>query len=416
MTPIVRRALLRGAAAFLVTFVVGSGVVFAVESIGRDGGPTDGASPPPTTSPDAEPDAVTPEAALVWVPGGFPDGFAEELTTIRPIRRAAVATAGVAWLTASTGADGDVVDDPAAPYMVPLDTTGVDVGLFSSFVPEGAFRDLVRDLGPSVAILSRSAARLRGLDEGATLTLDPGIELVVIGTLPDVLVGGHELLVTRPTAERLGAGLPRYALLRLRAAPVREERLRELLEGLLDPLVREPLVELRMPGTTELLRANDRALPPIALKRRFGEFTAFPDAGDDLDIDPAWVEEHVVAREVPRLGLVECHERLFGPLRKAMKALTLEASLGDVGPCFDGSWRPDLEQGTLPASLWGASIHLNTTLNSPGTPPLIDARIVETMRAFGFRWGGDDAYPDGGLFEFLGHEATEPPASPTDGA
>ena len=185
MDPIVRRALERGVTAFLLTFVLGSGVVLAFGSIGGDDDARASASPDPNASPGESPAPVaeTPRAYLVWVPGGFPETFAEELTTIGAVKRAAVATAGVAWLTRSTDADGDVVDDPDPPFMVPLEVTGTDPQAFASFLPSGAGRDLLTGLEPGQAILSTSSAKLRGLGEGATLTVDPGLDLEVVGTL-----------------------------------------------------------------------------------------------------------------------------------------------------------------------------------------------------------------------------------------
>ena len=405
MDPTVVRALQRAAVAFLVTFVVGSGVVFAVGSVGGDG-TADGASP--TTSPvpgDGDGDgttapATTPNAHLVWMPGGIPEDAAVELTTLPRVRRVAVGTAGVAWLARSLDEDREVVDAPPDPFRVPLEVTGVLPGDYASFLPGGEPRDLLRALTPDQAILSSSAAKVRGLGVGATLELDPDLELEVAGVLPDVLVGGYEIVVVRQTAEQLGAGLLRYALLRMtKGATPTVERLTSDVEELVARQIREPAIEVRLPGQTELLRAHDRSPTPAALKRRFGEFAAYPDSSKTIDIADTWIEENIEAREVPRLGTVTCHRRTLGQLRKAMTEIAIDAPLGSVGPCFDETWRPDMPQGTLPAALWGAAIRLNVGLNIPGNPPLMDDRIVETMQAWGFRWAGEDAYPDGSLFE-----------------
>jgi hypothetical protein len=417
MDPTVRYALQRAVVAFLITFVVGSGLVFAVDRVGGDGAaeasPTGTASPSPD-QPDRPP-AVTPEAHLLWVAGGFPGGFGEELTTVRGVRRASVATAGVGWLTRSLDADGSVVDEPTAPYMVPLEVTGIDTSTFAAFLPQGPRRQLVLGLEPDQALLSQSEARLRGLRRNATLVFDGGIELTVAGILPDVLMGAYEVMTPRATAERLGADLPRYALLRVRAgAAATAEELRGPLLELLGTYVRQPALEVRLPGETELLRAHDRSLPPITLKRRFGEFAAHPDAQEpnDLDLDPAWVESELESREIVRLGTVRCHRKTLFVLRQAMQQMSTAASLGAIGPCFDDTWSPRMRQGTLPAALWGAAIRLNTALNLPGNPPLMDGRIVEAMTAWGFRWAGNDAFPDGALFEFV-RTASEREATPT---
>jgi hypothetical protein len=416
--PNVVRALQRATAAFLVTFVVGSGVVFAMNTAGDDG--TDAASPTPSEGPGAPGDggssATTPIAYLLWMPEGFPSSVGEELTTITRVRRVAVAAAGVGWLTRSVDEGGDVVDAPESPFMVPLEITGVDPGAFASFLPPGEQRDLIRALASDQAILSASAAKRRDLGPGAQLGFGE-LDVQVAGVVPDVLIGGYEVLVTRATAEALGA-IPRYALLRMRkgATPTPERLTADVME-LIEGDVRDPAVEVRAPGETELLRAYDRSLTPSALKRRFGEFTAYPVSSTSLDVDDAWVDENIEAREVPRLGTVSCHRKTLFLLRKAMAEVPVDADLGDVGECHDTTWTPSMPQGTLPAALWGASIRLHVSVNTPGNPPLLDGRVVETMAAWGFRWAGLDAYPDGSLFEYLHpppRDGGEGSPSPTD--
>lgn len=422
MDPIVLRAVQRAAVAFLVTLVVGSGVVFAIDSAGGDGevagSPSASADPDGNGEGEGPTAPSTPNAYLVWIAGGIPENAAAELTTIRRVQKAAVATAGVGWLTRSLDADGEVVDAPESPYMVPLEVTGIDPRAFSSFLPRGEHRDLVRGLGADQVILSSSSARRRGLGEGATLELAPGLQLGVAGVVPDQLVGGYEVVVVRQTAERLGAGhdVVRYALLRMRknrTPPV--ERVAADVEELVAREVRDPAIEVRAPGETELLRAHDGSATAGALKKRFGEFTAYPTNAGTLEFDDAWFEEQIDTRQVPRIGTAMCHKKTLTVLRRAMAEIDLEAPLGDIGPCWEDDWGPGMAQGPLPSALWGASIRLNVSLNRPGIPPLMDARIVETMQAWGFRWAGDDAYPDGSLFEYLRPPPRgEAAPSPTD--
>ena len=422
MDPTVVRALQRAIAAFLITFVVGTGVVFAIDSAGDDGAvaesPSASADPGDGDGPTAAP-AATPEAYLIWMPSGIPEASAAELTTLPRVRRVALATASVGWLTRSIDEDGEVVDAPDSPFAVPLEVTGIDPPAFASFLPEGGDRDLIRNLAADQAILSSSSAKRRGLDVGSTLEFEPGVELEVVGVLPDVLVGGYEVVVVRRTAEAMGADLARYALLRMNAGvtPSRERLTNDVTE-LMEAEVRAPAIELRFPGETELLRAHDRSPTPSTLKRRFGEFTAYPTTAGRLDIDDAWIEENITSREIDRLGTMTCHRKVLGLLRKAMADVPVEASLGDIdGSCFDESWTPDMPQGILPAALWGASVRVNVSLNRPGFPPFLDDRIVEAMTAWGFRWAGEDAYPDGSLFESLESPPREGQAadpSPTD--
>jgi hypothetical protein len=400
--PTVVRAVQRAVVAFLVTFVVGSGVVFAMNAAG-DGGTEAGAtsSSVDPSEPGGGTVAVIPNAYLVWMPEGFPDGVSERLTELRGVRRVAVASAGVAWLTRSVDENGEVVDAPVSGLTVPLEVTGVDPRGFAWFLEPGDDHDAIASLEPDQAILSASAAKLRGLEPGATLEFDDGLQLQVAAVLPDVVVGAYELLVTRATADERFDAVPRYALLRMRkaATPGAERVTADVTE--LMPEVREPAVEVRTPGQADLLRAFDRSLPPVALKRRFGEFTASWDGVSSLVIDERWQEERIQTKEVPRLGTVTCNRRTLFLLRKAMAQVPDETSLGEIGPCFDVTWTPTMPQGTLPAALWGASIRLNVALNTPGNPPFMEASIREPMGRWGFRWAGEDAYPDGSLFEYV---------------
>jgi hypothetical protein len=415
--PTVVRALQRAIAAFVVTFVVGSGVVLAIDTAGDDGvvadDPGTSVGPSGDNGSTAAP-ATTPEAYLVWMPSGIPDASAAELTTLPRVRRAALATASVAWLTRSIDEDGEVVDAPDAPFAIPLEVTGIDPAAFSSFLPAGEDRDLIRSLAADQVILSSSSAKRRGLGVGSTMEFEPGVELGVVGVVPDVLVGGYEAVVVRRTAETMGADLARYALLRTNKGqtPSRERITNDVTE-LVEAEVRAPAIEVRMPGDTPLLRAHDRSPTPSTLKRRFGEFTAFPTSEGRLDIDDEWIDANIMSREIERVGTVSCHKKVLALLRKAMAEVPIEASLGDIGDCFDESWTPDMPQGILPAALWGASIHVNVSLNRPGFPPFLDDRIVETMTAWGFRWAGEDAYPDGSLFESLAAPPREGSVSPS---
>jgi hypothetical protein len=406
-----RRALLRGLSAFLATFVVGSLVVFVFGKATSGPASAGGSSPGPGANRSERPPATTPEAWLTWVPGGLPEGFGEGLTTLRVVDEASVATAGVAWLTRSEDAAGNVVDKPASPYMVPIDTTGIDVTTFPSFLPQGQGRKLVTDIAPGEGILSSSAAAIRGLAEGATLTFEGGAKVVVSGILPDRQMGGYELLVTNGTGQQLGIATERYAIFRI--ADVAEPPIKELTEELLDLVPNHaPIraIELRAPGETTYLRANDRSATPATLKRKFGEFTAFVDDAEknDLDLDPDWVAHNIRTRVLPVFGTVQCHTKILFLLKQAATGIENQGAadaVDDVGDCFVDTWLPDSPEGALSPHLWGAAIEINGFANEAGQEPSLDDRIVESMQGAGFAWGGNAAWPHGAYFEFVGSGA-----------
>ncbi len=399
MDDLIQRALIRAATAFTAVLLVGGSGLFLVQNLGQsdDAEPIE---PSPTLSPSAPPKPVSREAWLAWVPGGLPEGFGSTLTTVPDVSLATTATAGIAWMTRSLDGAGAVVDDPSDPYMIPIDTTGVEP-VFASFVPEPE-RRLVESLDPGEAILSESAAALRDVGEGATLEFQPDVSISVIGTLPDPLAGGYEMLVTRATAEDLGITRERYVLFN---APTEADPA-ALAEDFL-PLVPAdapfPVVEVRAPGQAKYLRANDGELPPIQLKIKFGEFTAQPGAEGSIEIDPAWVQENILTAALPQIGTVSCHRKTIYLLKQAMKQVAeqeLTDVVGEAGLCFDAVADPDSPDGPLTSRAFGASVEIDPSQDEPGASPAQEPELVQIMERWGFGWAGEDAWAQGALFRY----------------
>jgi len=398
-----RTALIRGGIAFAVVLVVGSTAVFTSGHLraGSGGQP----SPTPISPTPVQPPATgTPEAWLAWVPGGLPDGFGSSITAIPAIGVTTTATADIAWLTRSSDARDRPVDQPVAPYMIPIDTTGVEPG-FASFLPQPE-RRLVAGLNPRQGILSESAAKLRHLGVGSTLTFSTGDDVTIVGTLPDVLMGGYELLVDRATAAGIGVTHERYILFQVRpAAHPTALQLAQRFVPYLPIDVAYPMVEVRAPGETKYLRANDREAPPIVLKERFGEFEAHPDPtkAGAITIDPAWVQAHVASEDLPLLHTVTCDIAVLDLLRRAMNQLQSTGHASDVssaGICYDPVADPTDPDGPLTAKAFGAAIQLNRGTNQPGTTPEQPKALIAAMARWGFGWAGRDAYPQGALFRY----------------
>jgi hypothetical protein len=406
MEDLTRRALIRAIAAFSGVFLFGSAVVFSVQQLSA-AGEDDGGTPPTsssTQSPTSTPTGpATPEAWLAWVPGGMPEGFSGNLLTPPQVDTATTATADIVWMTASADATGAAVDVTSGEYLIPVDATGVEPA-FASFVPEPE-RNLVEGLDAGEGVLSESAASLRGLGEGSTMTFQTGSTVTIAGTLPDVIMGGYELLVTRATGEDIGISHERYALLTVKPnAATDPEQISLLLEPYLPDNAPYPFVEVRAPGETRFLRANDRQAPLVALKKALGEFTAIPPLAEPftLEIDPDWVGAHIASEPVILLGTVTCHTEGLESLRGAMKELNVGGNRDLVqghGDCFDPTADPGDPGGTIGAAAFGAAIELNRQDNPPGADPLQDPLLVKTMARWGFGWGGRDLYPQGAQFQ-----------------
>jgi hypothetical protein len=239
------------------------------------------------------------------------------------------------------------------------------------------------------------------------MTFDTGVIVTVAGTLPDHMMGGYELLVTRTTGVRIGVERERYALFHLKPnAVVQPDRLASLFLPYVPPRSPYGVVEVRAPGETRYLRANDHELPPALLKARFDEFTAYPDPNEPgaLTIDPVWIEEHITTEDVPVFGTLTCHRKVLGYLRQVVEELPpgeVEELVRQVGACFEPLASPDDPSGPLTARPFGAVIDLNAATNRPGEPPDQPFPLLRAMYRGGFGWGGRDAYPQGSRFRYV---------------
>ena len=400
MDALERRALIRGLVTFVGVALIGSTIVWL-------GGRNDaGSAPPPSSSPSSSVSqaAPTPEAWLTWVPGGLPSGYGDLVSTVPDVTATTTATADIAWMTASLDANGDGVDQPQPPMMIPMDVTGVDP-TFETFLPEPE-RQLVQNLRPGEGILSESEANLRGLGTGATLLFRGGVQIDIVGTLPDALMGAYELLVPRETGQQIGVTHERYVLFHVRPnASITVSDLITAFAALLPVATPYPAVEVRAPGTTAYLRANDRVIPPLFLKEQFGEFTARPDTTHPgrIVIDTRWVQDHIQSATVPVLGSITCNADVLPLLKRAIHGIVADGQSGaitDVGACFDKVASPDDPSGPLTPAAWGASIQLAPSSNAPGEGPTMPKAIVQQMYKVGFGWAGNDAYPQGALFRY----------------
>jgi hypothetical protein len=398
MDALERSALIRGLVTFVGVALIGSSIVWL-------GGRNEAGSAPPPSSgpvPSESQAAPTPEAWLTWVPGGLPSGYGDLVSTVPDVTATTTATADVAWMTASLDANGDGVDQPASPMMIPMDVTGVDP-TFATFIPEPE-RQLVQNLRPGQGILSESEANLRHLGTGATLLFRGGVKIDIVGTLPDALMGAYELLVPRETGQQIGVTHERYVLFNVRShASVTVADLITAFAALLPVATPYPAVEVRAPGTTAYLRANDRVIPPLFLKEQFGEFTAHPSTPGHIVIDPRWVQDHIQSATLPVLGSITCNADMLPLLKRAIHQIVADgasSSITDVGLCFDKVASPTDPSGPLTPAAWGVSIQLDPSSNAPGERPTMPKAIVQQMYKVGFGWAGNDAYPQGSLFRY----------------
>jgi hypothetical protein len=172
----------------------------------------------------------------------------------------------------------------------------------------------------------------------------------------------------------------------------------------LPPGLLYPVVQVRAPGETTYLRADDDTLPPALVKRRFGEWAGRPTSESGVEVDPTWVQDHIVTVTIPVLGRVACNERLLPQLRGAMKDLVaqgLESTIHSFDGCFLARFDPSSLSGSISLNAWGAAVEVNADTNRTGSPPVQDPGLVGVMKAWGFGWGGDLIIPEGKHFGYL---------------
>jgi hypothetical protein len=340
-----------------------------------------------------------PPAWLAWIAGTLPPGLAPAAREAIGSGDVVVVAGDTRWMTSSRDAAGAVVDQPPAPYRIPIDAFAVTPREYAPFLPD-AFRDEVTEaLLSGRAVLGSSSGALRKVGVGGSLAFG-GTRVEVGAIVPDDVAGWSEMLVSRDTGRALGIVDDRY-LLALPDGDMTDHRFAAIMAS----LIPDTDILTAAPGSTRYVRIASGVNPPVVTKTLFGEFAAALDPANPafFDIQPAWVEAHIATREVPLLGTVTCHEDLLPPLIAALEEVEARG-LGDEIQVYSGCWaaRTVRRSTTAPPSqhAYGAAIDINAPQNPIGTEPTFDLRVVRIFQDHGFIWGGGFLYPDGHHFEW----------------
>ena len=393
---------LRLAAVLLAGVLAGAVVSLAAQSRGAqvDSPPVSLESgPSPVPSP-------APSTFLAWVPGGLPPGFGRKVAGMGGVAGVTTVAEDNVWLRRSWSSYGAVVDAPSAPFVIPIDATGVDPATFARFLP-AADRSVAAALAHGEGVLGATSAELRGLGPGSTMEFTGGVSVRIAAVLPDQVVGASELMVSRRTGAAIGIDRDRYLFVQVRSSVhVTSRSLAAKLRRLLPVgLGIDRRMQVRAPGETPYLRAGDAVMPPVLIKALFGEFATRPVPGNPgyLQIQPSWVRRHLATVRVPLLGAVTCNRAIIPQLRGAMAELR-RRGLGSLVQSYDGCFAPRFINRDPSAMIshhaWGVAIDLNAATNVYGGAPHQDPRLVRVMERWGFIWGGSFIVPDGNHFEY----------------
>jgi hypothetical protein len=355
---------------------------------------------PPAQADRSEQDGVGPslgdDVLLVWTAGGLPAGLEPVVADMAGVEAATTVQGDEAGLVRSTDPTGQVVDELADGWTIPLDVLAVEPETFAGFV-RGRSHRLVAELRPGEALLTRTSAQLRRLDSGSSIELTTGV-VRVVGVIGDAAGAGAELIVHRADAGGLGVAAERYVLLRHDGSRnvVQDELAAGYLAG--------RTIRFRSPAETAWLRHGDAVAPHALVKAAFGEFAVRDLAGRQLEIDEEFIDRFVTTERVPVLGEVTCHRRILRQLDAAMAEL-VDANLDHlVDPgAFAGCWSPRRMAPAQPVSrhAWGIALDINVRGNPRGSFSTQDPRLVETMLRHGFTWGGTWLVPDPAHYEAL---------------
>jgi len=338
----------------------------------------------------------------VWQSGGMTDSLVGEV-------QIAVAEAGGVSSLNHTGTvrvlalrrRGQIIDAAAPGWQIPFTARAIDPRAASVFVGG----DVVGALERGEVVLSWSTAELRGARPGDVIEFygwnGRAYQRVVGAVVPDGRVASTEILFSIADASTFGfsrpsslwvVGVDDYAALETSLAKIAASRTWVRWARSWD----EPSV--------------DNVLSTLRLKTLLGEFEYRFAAGDNIEMEPAWVAQNIARQDFPIIGQIWCNRALFDDLTAALTEVEAAGLTGviDVGDTrrYGGCWNPRRIRGTSGGAVsrhaWGLGVDINPSTNRWGTPPTLDLRVVEIFRANGFAWGGTWTRPDGMHFEWIG--------------
>lgn len=360
--------------------------------------------------PDGSPVApAEPVPIVIWSSRDLPRELHAQLKAIDGVRWVTRVSNGMVDLLAVTGASRPL-PARARGAVLPLSIAAMDPS------PDGG--DVVAAaLAAGDAVLSETAARIRGMGAGDTITI--GADKVrrrfrIGAVVPDDDARGREVLI--PFAGSSGLGLTRPRAL---ISSVIAERVGAAV-ATMQTLTEGVRARIRTDGEDdELDTGQNQLLDFMEIKEIFGEFTYRPTNGLFVDPDQRWEDANIVEVRIPLLGLLKCNRRILPQLTGAMRELIARGLAGLIRTS-NGCYSPRMQVGNtyaLSRHAYGIAVDVNATRNPYGERPAQDPRLVEVMERWGFTWGGRWLVPDGMHFEFVRFvDPASPPPVPSPAA
>ena len=316
--------------------------------------------------------------------------------------RATTAMSGSLFLKSSRTRSGNRVDSPPGNYTIPLDVTFINPVEYARFARDKD-KKRIRSLRGRRVALSKGAAELRKGHAKLKMRTTAG-RFRSVGTVSNSSAQGYEVLVPKPAPNQSVA----FRTVLIEKPP---DVSRKRIARKLRKVAGSKPVEIGTEKEVPFLRHGQLVRPQMFVKEAFGEFAMRPSSGRSISIQHPWASQNIQADNVPVLGRVTCHRKIFPQLRKAMrelkrKGLAHTARESNYAGCFnprfissyDGSDVGPVRR--LSRHAWGIALDINAGNNGFGQKPNQDRRLVRIMKKWGFTWGGKWALPDGMHFEW----------------
>jgi D-alanyl-D-alanine carboxypeptidase len=316
--------------------------------------------------------------------------------------KATTAMSGSLFLKSSRTRSGSNIDSPPGNYTIPLDVAFINPEEYARFARDKD-KEKIRSLDNRRVVLSNLAAELR--DGHAKLKMKTTVgRFKSLGAVSNSSAQGYEVLVPKPAPNQSVAF--RTVLIEKPADVSRKRIARKVRK-----VAGNKPVEIGTEKEVPFLRHGQLVRPQMFVKEAFGEFAMRPSSGRSISIQHPWASQNIRADNVPVLGRVTCHRKIFPQLRKAMrelkrKGLAHTARESNYAGCFNPRFISSYDNSDvgpvrrLSRHAWGIALDINAGNNPFGRKPNQDRRLVRIMKKWGFTWGGKWALPDGMHFEW----------------
>ena len=366
-------------------------------------------TPTITRGPDGTPVALDePVPVLVWSSRDLPKELPEKIKAIEGVRWVARIANGMVDLKAVKGA-AKPLPRRAKGAVFPISIAAMDPTPEKDDAASAA-------LAAGNAVMSQTAADLRGMQVGGTITIaaeGTKRSFRVGAVVPDEEARGREVLIPYAQSKGLGLTAPRAI-----ASSVTAEHIAAAIQTM-ETLTAGVRARIRAADQDTDELGQSQILSFVEIKRIFGEFTYRPTSSRFVIPDNAWEDANIVEVRVPLLGLMKCNKRIIPQLTGAMRELQARG-LSRLIRTSNGCYSPRMQVGNtyaLSRHAYGIAVDVNATRNPYGEAPDQDPRLVELMERWGFTWGGRWLVPDGMHFEFVRFvDPASPPAVPSPAA